>query len=246
MQIEMVPLATGCFATMPGMTSPEHEPTPRTSRVDINLSDTKLDAANLATPSMDTALAAQDAHCCVWLAAIAQQDESALAALYDATVGRVYGLALRIVRKPEAAEEVVADVYLQVWRKAAQYDVARGRALTWLLTICHSRALDQLRRRDEAETHPEPETLRADLHEGDNDPLDLLQAIENQSAIYAALETLNPIQRQLIALAFFKGLSHQEAAEQSGLPLGTVKTHIRRALEQLRLALKTEFDGAPS
>ena len=229
MHMETALSASSCFATMPGMTRHEQEATPRVS-----------------TPALDTALSAQDAHCCVLLAAIAQQDESALGALYDATLSRVYSLALRITRKPEAAEEVVTDVYLQVWRKAADYDAARGRALTWLLTICHSRALDQLRRKDEAEAHPEPETLRTDLADGDNDPLDLLQAIENQSAIYAALESLNPIQRQLIALAFFKGLSHQEAAERSGLPLGTVKTHIRRALEQLRLTLKTDFDGASS
>ena len=245
MQMETALFATGCFATMPGMTSPDQEPTPRVSKRTMT-PDANLDAANLATPGSDTALAAQDAHCCVWLAAIAQQDESALASLYDATLGRVYGLAFRITRKPEAAEEVVADVYLQVWRKAATYDAARGRALTWLLTICHSRALDQLRRKDEAEAHPEPESLRPDLLEGDNDPLDLLQAIENQSAVYAALETLNPIQRQLIALAFFKGLSHQEAADQSGLPLGTVKTHIRRALEQLRQTLQMDFNGVPS
>ena len=225
MQMERALFATGCFATMPGMTSQEQAP---------------------RAPTPDITLAAQDAHCCGLLAAIARQDESALASLYDATIGRVYGLALRITRKPEAAEEVVADVYLQVWRKAAAYDATRGRALTWLLTICHSRALDQLRRRDEAESHPEPETLRPDLVEADNDPLDILQAFENQSAIYAALETLNPIQRQLIALAFFKGLSHQEAADQSGLALGTVKTHIRRALDQLRHALQTEFGGAPS
>lgn len=240
MQMETALLATERFATMPGMTTPEQEPIRRAPTPAI-APDRNRDAASSTPPSLDTA---QDAHCCVWLAAIAQQDESALAALYDATLGRVYGLALRITRKPEAAEEVVADVYLQVWRKAATYDAARGRALTWLLTICHSRALDQLRRKDEAEAHPEPEALRPDLHEGDNDPLDLLQAIENQSVIYAALESLNPIQRQLIALAFFKGLSHQEAADQSGLPLGTVKTHIRRALEQLRQALQTDFGGA--
>ena len=169
-----------------------------------------------------------------------------MAALYDATIGRVYSLALRITRKPEAAEEVVADVYLQVWRKAATYDAARGRALTWLLTICHSRALDQLRRKDEADAHPDPDTLRPDLADGRNDPLDILQALENQSAIYSALQTLNPIQRQLIALAFFKGLSHQETADQSGLPLGTVKTHIRHALAQLRQTLNVDFDGAAS
>lgn len=239
MQTEITLPAIGRFATMRGMNTrnPEHIAHARKP-------DMPLGSMPSATP--DTSLAAQDANCRDWLAGIVRRDESALAAFYDATIGRVYGLALRITRKPEAAEEVVADVYLQVWRNAAAYDAARGRALTWLLTICHSRALDLLRRRDEAEPHPEPETLRPDLQEGDNDPLDLLQAIERDSAVYAALETLNPIQRQLIALAFFKGLSHQEAAAQSGLPLGTVKTHIRRALEQLRQALASDLGKALS
>lgn len=239
MHMETTLFASSCFATMPSMSSHEQEPTPLP-----RLPDLPLDTAGMAAPAADRALDSQDALCCELLAAIARQDENALAALYDATLGRVYGLALRITRKPEAAEEVVADVYLQVWRKAIDYDAARGRALTWLLTICHSRALDLLRRKDEADSHPEPETLRTDLADADNDPQDLLQAIERQSAIYAALESLNPIQRQLIALAFFKGLSHQEAAAQSGLPLGTVKTHIRRALEHLRLTLQPDFVGA--
>lgn len=242
MNIETTQPVTAYFAIMPGMTTISNpEQITRTVTADL-----RLESSPSLTAFACPVLAAQDAHCCDWLAAIADQDESALAALYDATIGRVYGLALRITRKPEAAEEVVADVYLHVWRKAATYDATRGRALTWLLTICHSRALDMLRRKDQAESHPEPETLRPDLHEGDNDPLDLLQSIENQSAMYMALETLPPIQRQLIALAFFKGLSHQETADQSGLPLGTVKTHIRRALEQLRQTLQTEFGGESS
>lgn len=180
-----------------------------------------------------------DASCCAWMRAIAAQDENALAALYDATIARVYGLALRITGKAEAAEEVSADVYLQVWRNASAYNAARGRVLTWILTICYSRALDHLRRRDGAESHPEPELLRPDLQETVASPLELLQAVERDSKVYVALQQLSPIQRQLIALAFFKGLSHQEAAEHCGLPLGTVKTHIRRALEQLREILGT-------
>ena len=131
-------------------------------------------------------------------------------------------------------EIVVSDVYLQVWRKASTYDAARGRILPWLLTICRSRALDILRRKDEAESHPEPETLRPDLQIGDNDPLYLLQNIERQTAIASALTELKPIQRQLIAMAFFSGFSHQEIAAQSGLPLGTVKTRVRLAMEKLR------------
>ena len=145
--------------------------------------------------------------CRAWLSAVANQDEAALAAFYDATISRVYGLALRITRKPEAAEEVVADVYLQVWRTASTYDPARGRVLPWLLTICRSRTLDALRRKDEAEAHPEPEILRPDLQVGDNDPLDILQSIQRQAAISLALAELKPIQRQLIAMAFLNGLS---------------------------------------
>lgn len=196
-----------------------------------------------AGPLPDNAEDRRNADYCAWLAAIARHDESALAAFYDATIGRVYGVALRIMRKPESAEEVAADVYHQVWRSAHTYDAARGRVLPWLLTICRSRALDALRRSDEAESHPEPDSLRLDLQIGDNDPLDLLQNVERHAAIHHALEQLKPIQRQLIAMAFFNGLSHQEVAAQSGLPLGTVKTHIRRALEQLQHALPAIYTG---
>ena len=194
-------------------------------------------------PGMNMPPDALEAAYCTWLSAINQQDEAALAAFYDATIGRVYGIALRITRKPEAAEEVVADVYLQIWRNASSYNAARGRVLPWLLTIARSRALDHLRRKDPAEAHPEPDSLRPDLVIDPNDPLDLLQSIERQTALYQALSRLKPIQRQLIALAFFNGLSHQEAAAHSGLPLGTVKTHIRRALDQLQNLLPAIFKG---
>ena len=109
--------------------------------------------------------------------------------------------------------------------------------LSWLLTLCRSRTLDHLRHRDLAETHPDPQSLRPDLYTGDNDPQDLLQALETHSAIHAALRQLSATQRQLIALAFFKGFSHQEIARYSGLPLGTVKTHIYKAIELLRKSL---------
>ncbi|MDE2088485.1 MAG: sigma-70 family RNA polymerase sigma factor [Gammaproteobacteria bacterium] len=189
-----------------------------------------------------TGLDQQDTACRQWLGAIARHDETALAAFYDATIGRVYGLVLRITRKPELAEEVVADVYMQVWREAGRYDAARGKALTWLLTLCRSRALDCLRRRDPAELHPEPGTLRSD-GVSDDDPADLLLAVEAGSAVHAAMKTLDHCQRQLLSLAFFKGLSHQEIAGYTGMPLGSVKTHIRKALKTLRHVLDTESSG---
>ncbi len=174
------------------------------------------------------------------IAAIAEGNAAALQKLHDATLGRVYGLALRIVRTREAAEEVAIDTFLQVWRTAPTYDRMRGGPLTWLLTICRSRALDYLRRAEPADPHPDPETLRsAEALSGGDDPQDLLVAVEGRSALLRALEQLSALQRQLIALAFFRGLTHQEIAARERLPLGSVKTYIRRALAQLRTHLGT-------
>ncbi len=172
-----------------------------------------------------------------WIAAITHGDEKALGELYDATLGRVYGLALRITRNAQAAEEVTEDVYWQVWRQALRFDPDRGNAMGWLLTIARSRALDCLRRNDEADAHPAPETLIAAEAAHEGDPQDLLEATQRGQALHAALETLEALPRQLLALAFFRGLTHEEIAEHTALPLGTVKSHIRRALGVLRNVL---------
>jgi len=172
-----------------------------------------------------------------WIAAMASGDQQALGALYDSTAGRVYGLALRITRNAQAAEDVSVEVYWQAWRQALRFDAARGNAMTWLLTIARSRALDHLRRADDAEPHPEPETLVAAESSSEGDPRDLLEATERHHAVHAALATLDALPRQLLALAFFRGLTHEEIAASTGLPLGTVKTHIRRALASLRATL---------
>ena len=185
-----------------------------------------------------------DRACSNWLAAIAQRDETALSAFYDATINRVYGLALRITRQPESAAEVVSDVYFQVWRDAGRYDAKRGSVAAWLMTICRSRALDLLRRADEAEAHPEPESLRPEPAEQDT-AQDLLAATQQHAALHGALARLEPLERQLIALAFFRGLSHQEIEAHARLPLGSVKTHIRKALAVLRECLPQRSPRAP-
>ena len=171
----------------------------------------------------------------VLLGSMAKRDEAALGALYDAAIGRVYGFALRIVNQPGAAEEIASDVFLQAWREAGRYDSTRAKVMTWLLMICRSRALDWLRARESNEVlHDAPETL-VDEPEGERSaPPDLLEAIESAHALHAALAKLAPIQRQLLSLAFFRGLSHQEIALHADLPLGTVKSHIRRAVEAMR------------
>jgi RNA polymerase sigma-70 factor (ECF subfamily) len=181
--------------------------------------------------------AARDALLTALIARMAANNEAALGEFYDATLGKVYGLALRITGRPDAAEDVAAEVYHQAWRQAERYDAARGRPLTWLLTMVHSRALDSLRRRDEAESHPEPETLAEPAIDPRADPLDLLLGVERDSAVHVALQLASPIQRQLLALAFYRDLSHQEIADHTGLPLGTVKTHLRKGLLALQAAL---------
>jgi RNA polymerase sigma-70 factor (ECF subfamily) len=171
---------------------------------------------------------------------IAAGDEVALGQLYDATHTRVYGLALRICGNAAAAEEVTADVYHQCWTEAGRYDAARSKVVTWLLMICRSRAIDAVRARDRAITHDAPETLLDEDEDRarERDPQDLLELTRSSAAVHAALDRLSPLQRQLVGLAFFRGLSHQEIAAHARLPLGTVKGHIRRALEVLRSHLQ--------
>lgn len=176
----------------------------------------------------------------LWIQAMACGDEAALAQLYDATLGKVYGLALRITGKAESAEEVVSDVYLQAFRQAARFDAQRGVVLAWLMMMTRSRALDYLRRRDIAESHPEPHILHPERHIGENDPLDGLLELESHARLKSALDALAPLQRQMLALSFFCDLSHQEIADHTSMPLGTVKSHIRRALAKLKPLLKSD------
>lgn len=171
------------------------------------------------------------------LGSIAQGDEMALADLYDATLGKVYGLALRITGLPESAEEVVEDVYMQVWHKAHQYQPDRGRVTTWLLTICRSRALDYLRRVVKTESHCRLQSMSSESPASDKDPMDLLSALQANSLVYAVLEGLPSLQRQLISLAFFRDMSHQQLADHLQMPLGTVKTHLRKSLSVLQQAI---------
>lgn len=183
-----------------------------------------------------------NARCAEWINAMVARDEIALADFHDATLGRAYGIALRITRNPADAEEAAMDAYLQVWRDAASYRREQGSPLGWLLTIVRSRALDRLRRRDRAESHPEPDTLAAAPLSPDGNPDELLHASVRNGALHRALSALPALQRQLVGLAFLRDLSHGEIAELTGLPLGTVKSHLRRALQCLRHDLEVPHE----
>jgi RNA polymerase sigma-70 factor, ECF subfamily len=167
-------------------------------------------------------------------------DRDALGGLYDLTVARLFALARIILRNTSDAEEVVCDVYTQVWQSAAEYRIERGAVMHWLLMLCRSRALDRLRRnrvRAQAVVTHSAEVLETEAQSLQAGPEDILDHIQQGTAVHRALETLTPVRRQLISLAFFKGLSHVEIAAECGLPVGTVKSHIRRALTTLRVEL---------
>lgn len=166
------------------------------------------------------------------------RDETSLAKLYDSTLSKVYGLALKITRRHDLAEEVVEDTYMQAWQEIAKFDSARGPVMAWLMMICRSRAIDALRRLDEAESHAEPELMRNNSELAKNSPLDILLLLERETDIHIAMYSLNALQRQLVAMAFFKGYTHEEIALQMQMPLGTVKSNIKRAQNKLKDELK--------
>jgi RNA polymerase sigma factor (sigma-70 family) len=171
---------------------------------------------------------------------VAAQDAAALKALYDNTAARLYGLALRIVRNAEWAEDVLQEAYLQIWRSASGYRAALSPPLAWMGLIVRSRALDHLRRMAAQRanlTESLADDAGDDIDGGGPTPLDTAQASEQAWALHQCLSRLENKQREVVSLAYLRDLSHGELAERLKLPLGTVKTWIRRGLDQLRVCM---------
>ncbi len=141
------------------------------------------------------------------------------------------------MRRVEDAEEVVCATYAHAWANAARYDSERATVMGWLLMLCRSRALDVLRQR-RASAGRLQELPLEDLPDDSARPDDLLSLVQTESRVHAALASLSAERRDLVSLAFLQGLSHVEIAERTGMPLGTVKSHLRRALLQLRAQLE--------
>ncbi len=163
--------------------------------------------------------------------------EAALRALYDLTSSRLYGVALRVVGNRDWAEDVLQEAYLNIWRIAADYRAALSPPMAWMGVIVRSRALDFLRRRtsERADSALELDEMLSDTLAGDTpNPMDTTQASEQAWALHECLRKLETRQREVVSLAYLRDLSHSELAAQLKLPLGTVKTWIRRGLEQLR------------
>lgn len=165
---------------------------------------------------------------------IAAGDRAAFRLLYEAQGARLYGVALRITRQSALASDAVHDALLQVWRNAGRFDLARGDPGAWLLSLVRYRALDIARRRGREvsdEDMPEPA-------DDEPDPLERLAALRDAAALRACLAQLAAERRRLVVLTFVEGLTHNEAAARLGMPLGTVKSWIRRSLQSLRLCLE--------
>ena len=164
-------------------------------------------------------------------------NERALESLYEATVGKLYALASAILRHAQDAEDVVCATYEQAWESAAQFDPGRASALGWLMMMCRSRALDQLRKR-RLQTVTLTDVRSSETDETAAPPDDLLVLVQENSRVHEALATLSDERRRLVTLSFLRDLTHAEIAELTGMPLGTVKSHLRRALSQLRAHLE--------
>jgi RNA polymerase sigma-70 factor, ECF subfamily len=174
------------------------------------------------------------------IARVARGDREAFSRFYDACAGLAFGVIHRVLRDRAAAEEVLQEVFWQVWREADRYDQRRGSPEAWLLMRARTRAIDKLRsirRRDKTFVMPVNEAVARPAAGEGNDPG---AAVEDRGLVESALAHLSPAQRQVIELAFFEGLTQSEIAARLGEPLGTVKTRVRLGLERLRGVLKGE------
>jgi RNA polymerase sigma-70 factor (ECF subfamily) len=176
-----------------------------------------------------------DLHCILRLQA---GDQRALGELYDRYTPLLYPVALRILRSPTEAEDVLQEAWLQVWRRVVTYDPRRGTVAAWLLTVARSRALDRYRslssrKRAENEENVEPQQAVPD-------PSAMSVHSELNERVQAALGALQPRQREVLEIAYFEGLSQSEIAERLGSPLGTVKSWTRQGLMRLRELLPKE------
>jgi RNA polymerase sigma-70 factor (ECF subfamily) len=167
------------------------------------------------------------------IGAVRSGDESAMAALYDRYSGIVYAVALRVLGDAGAAEDILQEVFMQVWRNPGVFDSSRGNLGAWLAVIARNRAIDGLRKRGpEMDVENVIVAVEPDLA-GD---AELSRAMEK---VRSALGAMPAVQRSALELAYFEGLSHSEIAAKTGEPLGTVKTRIRAGLLALRKVFQT-------
>lgn len=171
-------------------------------------------------------------------------DQDAFAALYDATAGPVHGIVLRVVRDPAQSEEVVQEVFVEIWRLAPRFDGTRGTVASWMATMAHRRAVDRVRSEQSSRNRVEREGARVVVgdHDAAADPVVERDHTEfERRRVRRALDRLTDMQREAVELAYFGGHTYREVAVLLGEPEGTIKTRIRDGMIRLRDEL-----GAPA
>ena len=160
-------------------------------------------------------------------------DEAAFAELYDATAARAFGLAVRVVRDPAQAEEVAQEAFLEIWRTAGRFDVKKGSAVSWILTIVHRKSVDRVRSA-EASSRRDTTYQQQSIDTEHDSTAEAAQASMEARRVRQAMQSLTEVQREALELAYFKGYTHTEVAAMLDLPVGTAKTRIRDGLIRLR------------
>ncbi|MDA0293430.1 MAG: sigma-70 family RNA polymerase sigma factor [Verrucomicrobia bacterium] len=176
------------------------------------------------------------------MARVAKRERVAFEQLYDRYSNILYATAMKFLREDADAQDVVQDVFIQIWDKAKLYDPAKGKPLTWALTLTRNRSIDRIRaiqRRGRLREDFEKETV-VDESAGIREALSGVDASEKNQILRDAVQRLSPEQRKVIELAFFGGLTQNEVANRLGEPLGTVKARARRGLMKLKELLGTK------
>ncbi len=183
------------------------------------------------------------------IASLTAGDISALEVLYDRYSTLVFSVSLRVLYDRQLAEDVTQEVFLRLWRRPQSFDPSRGRLLSWLMSVTRNRAIDERRklsrraRSEDPADDPLPDRSDAD---GRDDPQLALALTELRWKVREAMRSLPPAQRQVIELGYFSGLTQVEIADRTGLPLGTVKTRVRLAMNKLRAELHDFQLGTPN
>ena len=169
-------------------------------------------------------------------------DREAFALLYDQVAATVYGLARRVVRDPQMAQDVAQEAFVEVWRQAPRFDPTRGKAISWIATVAHRRAIDRVRSEESRHMRENVSGSARDTITGGDEALAGVLAAERHEELSSALAGLTESQRQVIQLSFYDGHTYREVADLLGIPVGTAKTRIRDGLIKLRDVLASSGD----
>ena len=163
---------------------------------------------------------------------VAARDREAFSALYAATSAKLYGIILRISRRRDVADELLQEVYVQIWERAGYYDAAKGSPITWMVTIARNRALDEVRRKTALSIEDVPEAL--DVASDEEVPLERIERSQQLLRLRQCLDRLDSNRREAVLLAYREGMSREALGQRFARPPGTIKSWLRRSLLQLR------------